>query len=39
MPLTERYDLDRFQVYRLKKKAKKVLRDAFNEWTDMHPRP
>lgn len=39
VPLTERYGLDRFQVYRLKKKAKKVLRDAFDEWTDMHPRP
>ncbi len=39
VPLTERYGLDRFQVFRLKKKAKKVLRDAFDEWTDMPPRP
>jgi hypothetical protein len=39
VPLTERYDLDRFQVYRLKRKAKKVLREAFDEWTDMPPRP
>ena len=39
VPLTERYGVDRFKIYRLKQKAKKVLREAFNEWTDMHPRP
>ncbi|HEV2149795.1 MAG TPA: hypothetical protein VGR37_20515 [Longimicrobiaceae bacterium] len=38
-PLTLRYRLTRFQVYQRKKKAKVVLRRAWEEWTEQNPQP
>lgn len=39
IPLTERFGLTRFQVYRLRKKAETALRRAAEEWTERDPRP
>lgn len=39
VPLTERLGLGRFQVHRLKKKARLILQLAAEEWTERYPRP
>ncbi len=39
VPLTERFGLNRFQIYRLAKKAQVVLRRAAEEWTERDSRP
>jgi hypothetical protein len=39
VPLTEQFGLNRFQIYRLAKKAQVVLRRAAEEWTERDSRP